>query len=70
MPIIVSSDAHFETSVKDHAAALEMLAEIEFPEELILNADKGRLLDYLRRHTNIPRNRKNADAILRSMENA
>ena len=70
VPIIVSSDAHFETSVKDHAAALEMLAEIEFPEELILNADKGRLLDYLRRHTNILRNRKNADAILRSMENA
>ena len=70
VPIIVSSDAHFETSVKDHAAALEMLAEIEFPEELILNAGKGRLLDYLRRHTNILRNRKNADAILRSMENA
>ena len=47
-----------------------MLAEIEFPEALILNADKGRLLDYLRRHTNILQNRKNADAILRSMENA
>lgn len=70
VPIVVNSDAHFETSVKDHAAALEMLAEIEFPEELILNANKGRLLEYLRRHTNILQNRKNADAILRSMEHA
>ncbi len=70
VPIVVSSDAHFETSVKDHDAALEMLAEIDFPEALILNANKGRLLEYLRRHTNILQNRKNADAILRSMENA
>lgn len=70
VPIIVSSDAHFETGVKDHAAALRMLAEIDFPEELIVNADKARLIAHLRQHTNILRNRKNADEILRSMENA
>ena len=69
VPIIVSSDAHFETQVKDHTAALEMLREIAFPEELILNANTNRLIEYLRAHTNILENRKNADAILRSFEN-
>ena len=42
VPVIVSSDAHFETQVKDHTAALEMLREIAFPEELILNANTNR----------------------------
>ena len=69
VPIIVSSDAHFETQVKDHTAALEMLREIAFPEELILNANTNRLIEYLRAHTNILENRKDADAILRSFEN-
>ena len=69
VPIIVSSDAHFETQVKDHTAALEMLREIAFPEELILNANVNRLIEYLRAHTNILENRKDADAILRSFEN-
>lgn len=69
MPVIVSSDAHFETQVKDHTAALEMLREIAFPEELILNANTNRLIEYLRAHTNILENRKDADAILRSFEN-
>ena len=69
VPVIVSSDAHFETQVKDHTAALEMLREIAFPEELILNANTNRLIEYLRAHTNILENRKDADAILRSFEN-
>ena len=59
----------FETQVKDHTAALEMLREIAFPEELILNANTNRLIEYLRAHTNILENRKDADAILRSFEN-
>ena len=69
VPVIVSADAHFETQVKDHTAALEMLREIAFPEELILNANTNRLIEYLRAHTNILENRKDADAILRSFEN-
>ncbi len=70
MPILVSSDAHFETGIKDHASALRMLEEIDFPEELIVNADLNRLIDYLCAHTRVLRNRKNAEEILRSLRNA
>ena len=51
--IVVDSDAHFETSVGKFDFALEMLSEIDFPEELILNASQERLDDYLSRYTHI-----------------
>lgn len=57
VPIVVNSDAHFETRVGSVKNALAMLEEIDFPEELILNASKERLLDYLRQHTHIFENR-------------
>ena len=38
--------------------ALEMLSEIDFPEELILNASAERLNDYLRKYTGIFERRK------------
>lgn len=53
VPIVVDSDAHFETSVGKFDFALEMLSEIDFPEELILNASQERLDDYLSRYTHI-----------------
>lgn len=53
VPIVVDSDAHFETSVGKFNFALEMLSEIDFPEELILNASQERLDDYLSRYTHI-----------------
>ena len=58
MPIVVSSDAHFEAYVGDFGHALEMLSEIDFPEELILNASAERLNDYLSRYTHIFERRK------------
>ncbi len=70
VPIVVSSDAHNETQVANHGKALEMLCEIGFPEELILNANRGRVLQYVRRHTNFLRNRENAEEILRGLEHA
>lgn len=51
VPIVVDSDAHFETDVANFASALHMLEEIAFPEELIVNASKERLLEYLHTHT-------------------
>lgn len=42
--IVVSSDAHFSGQVGEFNEALEMLASINFPEELVLNADYGRFL--------------------------
>lgn len=42
--LVCSSDAHFHTQIGETAAALEMLREIGYPEELILNADFDRFL--------------------------
>ena len=58
VPIVVSSDAHFEAYVGDFGHALEMLSESDFPEELILNASAERLNDYLSRYTHIFERRK------------
>ncbi|HIQ79835.1 MAG TPA: phosphatase [Candidatus Scatavimonas merdigallinarum] len=46
--IVVNSDAHFSTAVGNADLALAMLAEIDFPQELVVNADTGRFKDYLR----------------------
>lgn len=51
VPIVVDSDAHFETEVGCFDQALAMLREIDFPQELILNASEQRLNDYLARYT-------------------
>ncbi len=51
VPIVVDSDAHFETEVGCFDKALAMLREIDFPQELILNASEQRLNDYLARYT-------------------
>lgn len=40
VPVVVSSDAHFVNHVGYFKEALEMLESIQFPEELILNADE------------------------------
>ena len=57
VPVIVNSDAHFETQVGNFADALALLEEIDFPEELILNASAQRLNDYLSRYSPIFRQR-------------
>lgn len=44
--VAVNSDAHSKWQVGEHARALQMLAEIGFPEQLVLNADAQRLADY------------------------
>lgn len=46
--VVVNSDAHFQLSVGNAPRALKMLEEIDFPSELIINADQKRLEDYLR----------------------
>lgn len=51
VPIVVNSDAHFESQVGCFDQALGLLEEIDFPQELIVNADAGRLNEYLARHT-------------------
>lgn len=47
VPVIISSDAHSCYRVGDHKDAIELLESMNFPEELILNADYERLTQYL-----------------------
>lgn len=46
--IIVDSDAHFHDKIGNFPLAVQLLKEINFPEELILNADIGRFENFLR----------------------
>ncbi len=48
VPVVVSSDAHYKTSLGAYTASLRMLEEIDFPENLILNADIARFCAYLK----------------------
>ena len=47
VPVVVSSDAHFAGCVGDFDDAVKMLEEINFPEELILNANSERFSAFL-----------------------
>ncbi|MDL2301947.1 phosphatase [Lachnospiraceae bacterium OttesenSCG-928-D06] len=49
VPVLVNSDAHILYQVGEQQDALNMLASIGFPEELIINADKERVLKYIER---------------------
>ncbi len=42
VPVVCSSDAHFYIQIGKVQPALDMLKEIEFPEEMILNIDVER----------------------------
>lgn len=47
VPVVVNSDAHSEFEVGCCDKALEMLEELKFPEELIVNTNQERLEKYL-----------------------
>lgn len=47
--IIINSDAHIEADVANHERAWELIREVNFPPELIVNSDPERLLPYLPR---------------------
>lgn len=53
VPIVVNSDAHFESYVGEFGNALKLLSEISFPKELILNASVDSLNKYLEEYTGI-----------------
>ena len=52
--VVCSSDAHFFTQIGNVGAAVEMLEEIGFPEELVMNADYGRFLALAREKSGRP----------------
>ena len=47
VPIIMNSDAHCEADVGNHAAAIALLEELHFPEELVINTDVRKLIPYI-----------------------
>lgn len=47
VPVVVGTDAHFATKIGKIDLAMEMLNDIGFPEELILNLDENRFYQYL-----------------------
>ena len=46
-PIIINSDAHCEVDVGNHARAHELLREIDFPEELVVNTSVAKAAEYI-----------------------
>ena len=51
VPIIVNSDAHFSMKVGSLDHSLELLKEIDFPEELVVNSSVERFNRYLEDHS-------------------
>lgn len=45
--VIVSSDAHIAFDVANHERALKVLEEVDFPENLVVNADAARFIERL-----------------------
>ena len=46
-PITVGSDAHIETEVGAHKFAYDLLKQVHFPEELVLNTSSKRFMNFL-----------------------
>lgn len=49
IPVVLGSDAHFYTGIGDFSYALDLLKEVGFPEELVLNTDSARFLASLKK---------------------
>lgn len=45
--VVVSSDAHMFTDIGDYSLALNMLSEIDFPEELVMNTSYEKFAEFL-----------------------
>ncbi len=51
-PILVNSDAHVDQAVGELSNGLSLLAEADFPEELVLNRSREAVLPYLTKYQN------------------
>jgi len=48
-PVVVGSDAHFHPEVGQFKESIELLKEVNFPEDLIINLNQRRLLDFIQK---------------------
>lgn len=53
VPVIVDSDAHFSAQIGSFSYSIELLEELDFPEELVVNSSIERFESYLKQHTRI-----------------
>ena len=44
VPVVLGSDAHFYTAIGEFKEAIELLEEIDFPENLVLNTNPEKLM--------------------------
>jgi putative hydrolase len=49
VPIVIGSDAHIDSDVGRHDLAMELIEEVHFPEELIVNRAVSELKKYLKK---------------------
>jgi putative hydrolase len=50
VPIVVGSDAHFDSAVGNHDLAMEVLREVDFPEKLVVNKSLEELKKYVNKY--------------------
>ena len=53
VPIIVDSDAHFSSMVGNFTHSRQLLREINFPPELVVNSSVSRFQDYLKKYSRV-----------------
>ena len=47
VPVILGSDAHYYKDILNHARAIEVLEEADFPDDLVVNTDPEKLYGYI-----------------------
>lgn len=53
VPIIVDSDAHFSTMVGEFTRSKQLLRELDFPPELVVNSSVPRFREYLEKYSRV-----------------
>ena len=51
-PVVLGSDAHMDIDVGNHQRALDLLEEVHFPEELVVNRSVEELKKYANKYKN------------------
>ena len=48
--VILGSDAHYDKDIRNHAHAIELLEEVDFPQELVVNTDREKLCRFMNKY--------------------
>lgn len=48
--VIMGSDAHYYEDILNHSRSLELIEEVDFPEELVANSQKERLYPFINKY--------------------